>query len=103
MTRWLCGTCSGPGCGWASWAPAGSARSWAPLWRAARVPVVEAAPAPPGSAVGATVGAQTVGWYAGAGVDLRVDVAVESVQPDGLALAGGEWIAPDEIVTAVGG
>jgi len=63
---------------------------------------VEAGPAPLASAVGATLGAQTVGWYAGAGVDLRVDVAVESVQPDGLALAGGEWIAADEIVTAVG-
>src|ERR1039457_7048366 len=30
MRRWLCGTCSGPGCGWPSWAPAGSARSWPP-------------------------------------------------------------------------
>jgi len=35
-------------------------------------------------------------------VDLRVAAAVEAVQPGGLALVGGEWIAADEIVTAVG-
>ncbi|MGD0067618.1 MAG: FAD-dependent oxidoreductase, partial [Streptosporangiaceae bacterium] len=68
----------------------------------AQVTVVEAGPTPIASAVGTEVGAQTAGWYAGAGVELRVDVAVESVQPDGLALAGGGWIAADEIVTAVG-
>jgi 3-phenylpropionate/trans-cinnamate dioxygenase ferredoxin reductase subunit len=68
----------------------------------AQVTVVEAGPTPIASAVGTEVGAQTAGWYAGAGVELRVDVAVESVQPDGLALAGGDWIAADEIVTAVG-
>jgi NADPH-dependent 2,4-dienoyl-CoA reductase/sulfur reductase-like enzyme len=67
-----------------------------------QVMVVEAGPAPIASAVGAAVGALTAGWYASAGVELRVDTAVESVQPGGLALAGGEWIAADEIVTAVG-
>ena len=35
-------------------------------------------------------------------MDLRVATAVEAVQPGGLALAGGGWIAADEIVTAVG-
>jgi 3-phenylpropionate/trans-cinnamate dioxygenase ferredoxin reductase subunit len=66
------------------------------------VTVVEAGPAPLAAAVGAPVGAQTARWYAEAGVDLRVGVAVESVQPGGLALAGGGRIAADEIVTAVG-
>jgi 3-phenylpropionate/trans-cinnamate dioxygenase ferredoxin reductase component len=64
--------------------------------------VVEAGPAPLVSAVGAPVGAQTARWYAAAGVSLQTGVAVESVQPGGLALAGGGWIAADEIVTAVG-
>ena len=66
------------------------------------VTVVEAGPAPLAAAIGAPVGAQTARWYADAGVRLRVDAVVESVQPGGLALAGGDWIAADEIVTAVG-
>jgi 3-phenylpropionate/trans-cinnamate dioxygenase ferredoxin reductase component len=66
------------------------------------VTVVEAGPAPLVSAVGAPVGAQTARWYAAAGVGLQTGVAVESVQPGGLALADGGWIAADEIVTAVG-
>jgi 3-phenylpropionate/trans-cinnamate dioxygenase ferredoxin reductase component len=74
--------------------------------RGSEVTVVEAGPAPLASAVGAPVGAQTSSWYAAAGVRLRTGVAVESVQPagseQGLALAGGEWIAADEIVTAIG-
>ena len=64
--------------------------------------VVEAGPAPLAAAIGAAVGAQTARWYAAAGVDLRVATAVEAVQPGGLALAGGEQIAADEVVTAVG-
>ena len=67
-----------------------------------QVTVVEAAPTPLAAAVGAPVGAQTARWYAAAGVDLRVATAVEAVQPGGLALAGGEQIAADEVVTAVG-
>jgi 3-phenylpropionate/trans-cinnamate dioxygenase ferredoxin reductase subunit len=74
--------------------------------RGSEVTVVEAGPAPLASAVGAPVGAQTARWYAAAGVQLRTGVAVESVQPagseQGLALAGGGWIAADEIVTAIG-
>ncbi len=70
--------------------------------RGARVTVVEAAPAPLASAVGAQVGAQTVPWYASAGVDLRIGVGVQAVQPGGLTLDGGVWVAADEIVTAVG-
>jgi len=70
--------------------------------RGAEVTVVEAGPAPLASAVGAPVGAQTSRWYAAAGVHLRTGVAVESVQPGGLALVGGGWIAADDVVTAVG-
>jgi 3-phenylpropionate/trans-cinnamate dioxygenase ferredoxin reductase component len=71
-----------------------------------QVTVVEAGPAPLAAAVGAPVGAQTSRWYAAAGVRLQTGVAVESVasagNEHGLALAGGGWIAADEIVTAVG-
>ena len=67
-----------------------------------QVTVVEAGAAPLAAAIGAPVGAQTARWYADAGVDLRVATAVEAVQPGGLALAGGEWLEADEIVTAVG-
>jgi 3-phenylpropionate/trans-cinnamate dioxygenase ferredoxin reductase subunit len=63
---------------------------------------VEAGPAPLTAALGAPVGAQTARWYAAAGVRLRTGVAVESVQPGGLALAGGGWLAADQVVTAVG-
>jgi 3-phenylpropionate/trans-cinnamate dioxygenase ferredoxin reductase subunit len=70
--------------------------------RGCRVTVVEAGPAPLAGAVGAEVGAQTVPWYAAAGVELRTSQAVESVEDGGLALAAGGWIAADEIVTAVG-
>jgi 3-phenylpropionate/trans-cinnamate dioxygenase ferredoxin reductase subunit len=70
--------------------------------RGCRVTVVEAGPAPLAGAVGAEVGAQTVPWYAAAGVELRTSQAVESVEDGGLALADGGWIPADEIVTAVG-
>jgi NADPH-dependent 2,4-dienoyl-CoA reductase/sulfur reductase-like enzyme len=66
------------------------------------VTVVEAGPAPIAAAVTADIGALTAGWYAQAGVELRTGVAVESVEPGGLALAGGEWLPADEVVTAIG-
>ncbi len=70
--------------------------------RGAAVTVLDAADAPLAAAVGAEVGSRTAAWYAAAGVDLRLGEAVESVQPGGLALAGGGWLAADEVVTAVG-
>ena len=70
--------------------------------RGCQVTVVEAAPAPLTAALGAEVGSRTVPWYAAAGVDLRLGLPVESVEPGGLALPGGAWLAADEIVTAVG-
>jgi 3-phenylpropionate/trans-cinnamate dioxygenase ferredoxin reductase component len=70
--------------------------------RGCRVTVVEAAAAPLAAALGAEIGGLTAGWYAAAGVELRLGQAVDSVQPGGLALAGGGWLAADEVVTAVG-
>jgi 3-phenylpropionate/trans-cinnamate dioxygenase ferredoxin reductase component len=70
--------------------------------RGCRVTVVEAAAAPLAAGVGAEVGALTAGWYEAAGVELRLRQPVESVQPGGLALAGGGWLAADEVITAVG-
>ena len=66
-----------------------------------QVTVVEAGPAPLAAALGAAAGARTAPWYEQAGVELRTGTAVESVEPGGLALAGG-WLPADEIVTAVG-
>ncbi len=66
------------------------------------VAVLDAAATPLSAAVGAEIGSQTARWYAEAGVDLVLGQAVESVQPGGLALAGGRWLAADEVVTAVG-
>jgi 3-phenylpropionate/trans-cinnamate dioxygenase ferredoxin reductase component len=70
--------------------------------RGARVTVLEAAAAPLAGAVGAEVGALTAGWYQEAGVELRLGQPVESVEPGGLALPGGGWLAADEVVAAVG-
>lgn len=70
--------------------------------RGGEVTVVEAGPAPLAVALGAEVGRLTTPWYAAAGVHLRLGQGVESVEPGGLALAGGGWLAADEIVTAVG-
>jgi len=64
--------------------------------------VVEAGPAPIAAAVTAEIGLVTARWYDEAGVDLRLGVAVESVEPGGLALAGGGWLPADCVVTAVG-
>ena len=55
--------------------------------RGAQVTVVEAGPAPLASAVGAPVGAQTVPWYARAGVDLRIGAGVAG-RPAGRPRAG---------------
>jgi 3-phenylpropionate/trans-cinnamate dioxygenase ferredoxin reductase subunit len=66
------------------------------------VTVLEAAPAPLAAALGAQLGALTAPWYAEAGVELRLGRQVASVEPGGLALAGGGWLPADEVVTAVG-
>jgi 3-phenylpropionate/trans-cinnamate dioxygenase ferredoxin reductase subunit len=66
------------------------------------VTVLEAAPAPLAAALGAQLGALTAPWYAEVGVELRLGRQVASVEPGGLALAGGGWLPADEVVTAVG-
>src|SRR5579859_5607784 len=66
------------------------------------VTVMEAGPAPLAAVLGEQIGALTAPWYGAAGVELRTGTKVESVQPDGLALAGGEFLAADEVVTAIG-
>ena len=70
--------------------------------RGCEVTVLEAAPAPLAAALGAQLGALTAPWYAEAGVELRLGQKVASVEPGGLALAGGGWLPADEVVTAVG-
>ncbi len=70
--------------------------------RGCQVTVLEAAAAPLVAAVGEQVGGLTAAWYHAAGVDLRLSQPVGSVEPGGLALAGGSWLDADVIVTAVG-
>jgi NADPH-dependent 2,4-dienoyl-CoA reductase/sulfur reductase-like enzyme len=67
-----------------------------------QVTVIEAGEAPLAAAIGTEIGGLTAGWYAAAGVDLRLGQGVESVQRGGLALVGGGWQAADVVVTAVG-
>jgi 3-phenylpropionate/trans-cinnamate dioxygenase ferredoxin reductase component len=67
-----------------------------------QVTVLEAAAAPLSAALGAELGALTAPWYTEAGVELRLGEQVASVEPGGLALAGGGWLPADEVVTAVG-
>jgi len=67
-----------------------------------QVTVLEAAAAPLSVALGAELGALTAPWYGRAGVELRLGEQVASVEPGGLALAGGGWLPADEVVTAVG-
>ncbi|CAO5241061.1 NAD(P)/FAD-dependent oxidoreductase [Frankia sp. AgKG'84/4] len=68
----------------------------------AEVTVVEAADTPLQVALGATVGARTVDWYARSGVKLRLGVSVERTTAEGLVLSGGELLAADEILVGIG-
>jgi NADPH-dependent 2,4-dienoyl-CoA reductase/sulfur reductase-like enzyme len=70
--------------------------------RGCRVTVVEAAGAPLAAAIGPAVGANTAAWYEQAGVELRLGQKVGSIEADGIALADGELLAADVVVTAVG-
>ena len=85
------------GAGWI-----GAELATAAAGRGCLVTVVEAAAAPLAAAVGTEIGTLTYRWYEAAGVELRLNQRVEAVQPGGLALAGGGWLAADEVVTAVG-
>ncbi len=85
------------GAGWI-----GAELATAAVARGCKVTVVEAARAPLAAAIGAEAGDQTSGWYAEAGIDLRLGAAVEEVAGGGLILAGGGRVEADEVVTAVG-
>jgi 3-phenylpropionate/trans-cinnamate dioxygenase ferredoxin reductase subunit len=83
------------GAGWI-----GAEVATAAVRKGCRVTVVEAADAPLANALGPEIGALTVPWYEG--IDLRLGVKVGSVEPGGLSLADGSWIAADEVVVGVG-
>lgn len=85
------------GAGWI-----GAELATAAATRRCRVTVVEAAASPLAGALGTEVGGQTARWYEEAGVDLRLSQPVRSVEPGGVALPDGGWLAADLVVTAVG-
>jgi len=70
--------------------------------RGCEVTVVEAADVPLASAVAPEIGRVTESWYAQAGVQLRLGVAVEAIEDDGVALGDGSTVGADLVVTAVG-
>jgi 3-phenylpropionate/trans-cinnamate dioxygenase ferredoxin reductase subunit len=85
------------GAGWI-----GAELATAAAGRGCQVTVLEAAAVPLAAALGAEAGGKTVPWYAGAGVDLRLGQSVAGVEPGGVALGDGSWLAADIVVTAVG-
>lgn len=85
------------GAGWI-----GAELATAAAGRGCQVTVVEAAATPLAAALGTAVGGQTTAWYAEAGVDLRLEQKVAAIAPGGIALAGGDWLAADVVVSAVG-
>jgi len=75
--------------------------------RGCQVTVLEAAEQPLAGAVGVQVGQATAGWYAEAGVDLRLRQGVAAIEPGGVRLSGGELsggelLPADLVLTAVG-
>lgn len=70
--------------------------------RGCEVTVLEAAQAPLAAAIGPQIGSITAAWYAEAGAELRLGEKVGSIEGGGVAMADGEWIAADVVVTAIG-
>ncbi len=66
------------------------------------VTVVEAGESPLAMALGPEVGSHTIGWYARAGVELRLGAMVGTVDADGLTLMSGARVPADVVVTGVG-
>ncbi|MBB2947074.1 NADPH-dependent 2,4-dienoyl-CoA reductase/sulfur reductase-like enzyme [Actinoplanes lutulentus] len=66
------------------------------------VVLLEPAPVPLAHAVGVEVGRFLSEIHRSAGVDLRTGVAVSEVVDEGVVLAGGELVASDEVLVAVG-
>ncbi|MGF1429725.1 NAD(P)/FAD-dependent oxidoreductase [Kitasatospora sp. LaBMicrA B282] len=67
-----------------------------------RVTVIEAAELPLPGALPAELARPMVGWYAEAGVDLRLGARVERIEPGVVHLAGGASVAGDEVLVGVG-
>lgn len=67
-----------------------------------RVTVLEAGSAPLWRQLGETAGERTRGWYAEAGVELRTDVVVTSVDGGAVVLDDGTTVAGDLVLAAVG-
>jgi NADPH-dependent 2,4-dienoyl-CoA reductase/sulfur reductase-like enzyme len=70
--------------------------------RGCQATVLEAADTPLAAALGTEVGGLTAPWYAEAGVELRLGEKVAAIEPGGVALDDGQWLAADVVVTAVG-
>jgi NADPH-dependent 2,4-dienoyl-CoA reductase/sulfur reductase-like enzyme len=66
------------------------------------VTMLEPAPVPLAHAVGAEVGAVLAQVHLDHGVDLRTGVGVTSVARGGVQLEGGELVAADEVLVAIG-
>jgi NADPH-dependent 2,4-dienoyl-CoA reductase/sulfur reductase-like enzyme len=66
------------------------------------VTVLEGATAPLIRGLGAEMGEAIAGLHRARGVDVRVDVRIERIVPDGVVLEGGELIAADVIVVGIG-
>jgi 3-phenylpropionate/trans-cinnamate dioxygenase ferredoxin reductase component len=85
------------GAGWI-----GAELATAAAGRGCQVTVLEAAGTPLAAAVGTEVGGLTTPWYAEAGVELRLGESVAAIEPGGIALADGDWLAAEVVVAAVG-
>ncbi|MEV7392046.1 FAD-dependent oxidoreductase [Streptomyces sp. NPDC091215] len=79
------------------------AEAAAVAWRlGAQVTLLEPAPVPLAHAVGEEVGRALSRAHRERGVDLRTGVTVTEVTEEGVRLAGGEEIAADEVLVAIG-
>jgi 3-phenylpropionate/trans-cinnamate dioxygenase ferredoxin reductase component len=85
------------GAGWI-----GAELATAAATRGCKVTVLEAADTPIAAAVGSDVGAMTIPWYAEAGVELRLNESVATIEAGGIALRDGGFVPADVVVTAVG-
>ena len=85
------------GAGWI-----GAELAWSASRAGVHVTVLEGGPAPLAGALGAGVGALTIPWYAAAGIDLRTLASVAGGSASSVTLAGGEVLAADVVLVAVG-